>query len=50
VPLPVTVTVFVPPAVPLIVTPLELKPVTAALNTAVKWIGDVLVGSACDAA
>ena len=46
VPLPVTVAVFVPPAVPVIVTPLLAKPVTDVLKIAVKLIGDTLVGSA----
>src|SRR3972149_3811972 len=46
VPLPVTVAVFVPPAVPLIVTSPVTKPVTAALKTTVKLIGEVPVGSA----
>ena len=41
----VMVTVFVPPAVPLIVTSPLAKPVTGSLNTAVNLIGDVLVGS-----
>ena len=45
-PLSVTVTVLVPPAVPAIVTSLPVKPVTASLKTAVKLIGEVLVGSA----
>src|SRR5437762_12312065 len=47
---PVTVTVLVPPALPLIVTPAPLKPLTGSLNTAVKLIGDLLVGSAWPAA
>src|SRR5512141_1900933 len=45
VPLPLTVAVFVPPAVPLIVTSPVAKPVTAALNTTVKLIGEFPVGS-----
>ena len=49
-PLPVTAAVFVPPAVPVIVTSVPAKPVTGALKTAVKWIGDVFAGSACPAA
>src|SRR6185369_13935171 len=47
---PVTVTVLVPPAVPLIVTSLLAKPLTGSLNTTVKSIGEVLAGSACPAA
>src|SRR5947207_1601382 len=47
---PVTVTVLVPPAVPLMVTPAPVKPLTGLLNTAVKLIGEVLVGSAWPAA
>jgi hypothetical protein len=46
-PVPVTVGVFVPPAVPPSVKPVALKPVTDLLKTTVKLIGDVLVGSAC---
>src|SRR5215831_9665305 len=42
VPLPVT-TAVVAPAVPLSVTPPLVKPVTAALNTTVKLIGDARV-------
>src|SRR5439155_24407312 len=47
---PLTVTVLVPPAVPLIVTSVPVKPVTGSLNTAVKLIGEALVGSAWPAA
>src|SRR5947208_542293 len=47
---PVTVTVLVPPAVPLIVTSVPVKPLTGSLNTAVKLIGEALVGSAWPAA
>src|SRR5438046_2280472 len=43
---PVTVTVLVPPAVPLMVTPAPVKPLTGPLKTAVKLIGEALVGSA----
>ena len=43
---PVRTTVLVPPAVPLIVTPELMNPVTGSLKTAVKLIGDALVGSA----
>jgi len=43
---PVTMAV-VAPAVPLRVTSPVAKSLTASLNTTVKWIGDVLVGSAC---
>ena len=32
------------------VTSVALKPVTDSLNTTVKWIGEVLVGSVCPAA
>src|SRR5437773_1214414 len=46
---PVTTAVFVPPAVPPIVTPAPVKPLTAWLKTAVKLIGEALVGSACPA-
>ena len=49
VPLPVTVAV-VAPAVPLRVTSLPVKPLTASLNTTVKAIGPVEAGSACPAA
>ena len=49
-PLPVTVTVFVPPAVPVMVTLVPVKPVTASLKTSVKLISDALVGSACPTA
>ncbi len=45
VPDPVTVPTLVPPAVPAIVTSPVAKPVTASLNTTVKLIGLVLVGS-----
>src|SRR6266480_1818778 len=48
--LAITVTVLVPPAVPLMVTPAPLKPLTGSLNTAVKLIGELLVGSAWPAA
>src|SRR5437773_11644605 len=47
---PLTVTVLVPPAVPLMVTPAPVKPLTGLLNTAVKLIGELLVGSAWPAA
>src|SRR5439155_474260 len=47
---PLTVTVLVPPAVPLIVTSVPVKPLTGSLNTAVKLIGEALVGSAWPAA
>ena len=43
---PVTVAV-VAPAVPVRVTSPVSKPVTVSLNTAVKWIGLVAVGSVC---
>src|SRR5437016_3422016 len=39
-----------PPALPLIVTPAPLKPLTGSLKTAVKLIGEALVGSAWPAA
>src|SRR5205823_2471037 len=42
----VTVTVVVRPAVPLMVTPAPVKPLTGPLKTAVKLIGEALVGSA----
>src|SRR5437868_6133752 len=45
VPLPVTIAV-VAPAVPPSDTSPVAKSLTASLNTTVKWIGDVLVGSA----
>src|SRR5947207_14194809 len=47
---PVAAAVLVPPAVPLSVTPALLKPLTGSLNTAVKLIGELLVGSAWPAA
>src|SRR6266480_1578688 len=47
---PLTVAVLVPPAVPLMVTPAPVKPLTGLLNTAVKLIGKLLVGSAWPAA
>src|SRR5882672_3108167 len=47
---PLTVTVLVPPALPEIVTPAPLKPLTGSLKTAVKLIGELLVGSAWPAA
>src|SRR5207248_164535 len=47
---PVTVTVLVPPAVPLMVTPAPVKPLTGPLKTAVKLIGELFVGSAWPAA
>src|SRR5437762_1780182 len=47
---PVTVTVLVPPAVPLMVTPAPVKPLTGSLKTAVKLIGELFVGSAWPAA
>src|SRR5436190_1628678 len=37
---------FVPPPAPLMVTPAPLKPLTGPLKTAVKLIGELLVGSA----
>src|SRR5206468_2062636 len=43
-------TVLVPPAVPVIVTSLPVKPLTDSLKTAVKVMGAVLVGAACPAA
>src|SRR5439155_517779 len=43
---PLTVTVLVPPAVPLIVTSVPVKPLTGSLNTAVKLMVGTLVGSA----
>jgi hypothetical protein len=46
----VTVPIFVPPAVPVIVTSPVAKPVTAALKMTVKVIGEVEVGSGCAAA
>src|SRR5436190_554734 len=46
----VTVPVLVPPAVPLMVTPAPVKPLTGPLKTAVKLIGELLVGSAWPAA
>src|SRR6266403_1856706 len=45
-PVPVTVAVFVPPAVPPMVTLVLVKSVTASLKTTVKLMGDTLVGSA----
>src|SRR5438477_7125437 len=47
---PLTVAVLVPPAVPLMVTPAPVKPLTGSLKTAVKLIGELLVGSAWPAA
>src|SRR5438477_3960540 len=47
---PLTVAVLVPPAVPLMVTPAPVKPLTGSLRTAVKLIGELLVGSAWPAA
>src|SRR5947207_61014 len=47
---PLTVAVLVPPAVPLMVTPAPVKPLTGPLKTAVKLIGELLVGSAWPAA
>src|SRR5438046_2660309 len=47
---PLTVAVLVPPAVPLLVTPAPVKPLTGSLKTAVKLIGELLVGSAWPAA
>src|SRR5438094_701983 len=47
---PLTVAVLVPPAVPLMVTPALVKPLTGSLKTAVKLIGELLVGSAWPAA
>src|SRR6266545_4752739 len=47
---PDTTTVLVPPAVPLIVTSALVKSPAGSLNTTVKLIGDVLVGSAWPAA
>ena len=46
----VVTTVLEPPAVPVIVTSLPMNPVTGSLKTAVKWIGELLVGSAWPAA
>src|SRR3989442_1690655 len=46
VPLPVTIAV-VAPAVPVKVTSPASKFITGLLNTAVKFIGDAFVGSAC---
>ena len=43
-------TVVVAPAAPERVTSLSVKPVTGLLNTAVKLMGLVLVGSACPVA
>src|SRR3989442_7487632 len=43
---PVTATLLVPPAVPLMVTLAAVKSVTASLKTTVKLIGDAPVGSA----
>ena len=42
---PVTVAIFVPPAVPVTVTSPVAKPTTGSLNTAVNVIGVTLVGS-----
>jgi hypothetical protein len=50
VPLPVTTAVFVPPAVPLVVTSPVANPVTDSLKTTVKLTGEALVGSAWAAA
>ena len=50
VPLPLTVPVSVPPAVPDNVASPVAKPVTLSLNTTVKLIGEVPVGSAWPAA
>ena len=47
---PVTTTVFVPPALPVIVTSALVKSVTGSLKTTVKLMGEALVGSACPAA
>src|SRR5918994_302944 len=47
---PLTTAVFVPPAVPAIVTSVPVKLVTGSLKTAVNLIGALLVGSACPAA
>src|ERR671914_443932 len=47
---PLTLAVFVPPAVPPIVTSAPVKPLTGSLNTTVKLIGEALVGSAWVAA
>ena len=47
---PLTVTVLLPPAVPLSVTPVPVKPLTGSLNTTVKLIGAALAGSAWVAA
>ena len=43
---PESVTLALPPAVPVIVTSPFWNPDTASLKTAVKWIGEPLVGSA----
>ena len=50
VPLPVTVAVSVPPAVPAKLMSLAAKPVTVSLKVTVKLIGLALVGSAWPAA
>jgi hypothetical protein len=50
VPLPVTVAVLVPGAVPATVTSAPVNPVTDSLNTTVKSTADADVGSACPAA
>src|SRR5918992_1006073 len=47
---PLTLAVFVPPAVPPIVTSVPAKPLTGSLKTTVKLIGEALVGSAWVAA
>src|SRR5437870_4159211 len=49
VPLPATIA-QAPRAVPLSVTSPVAKSLTNSLNNTVRWIGDVLVGSACVAA
>jgi hypothetical protein len=49
VPVPDTVTVLVPGAVPPTVTPLLPKPVTDELKVAVKLTGEALVAAACAA-
>ncbi len=50
VPEPVTVPTLVPPDDPAMVTSPVAKPVTASLNTTVKLIGLVFVGSGCPTA
>src|SRR5437762_1902624 len=47
---PVTATLLVLPAVPPIVTPPLVKPLTGSLKTTAKLMGEVFVGSVCPAA